>query len=154
MHSMIHKGLSNRFLVGFYVLAFCVLFFGHPQYFYSAKELLVCWLFFGSFFAVLALIAFGVVLAAFAARYFLKRLRLAKLIILEFAADLVEASKRHLSVTPILAAATLKSTVGSCSPVAELDSESCLPIDPAPLAEKPFSEMDVQNCTDSVLHTS
>lgn len=152
MHSMIHKSFSNRFLIGFYFLAFSSLLFGLTRYSYHAKELLVCWLFFGAFFAVLALIFFGAVLAIFAGQHFLQWLRLAKLIILELTASLAEALQRHLSVPPILTGATLKSSIGSCRPA--VDSESYLPIGSAPSPEKPFSETDVQNCTDNILHNS
>jgi hypothetical protein len=140
---MIHKDLFRRFLAGFYVLAFTALLFGLTRYSYRAKELLVCWLIFCSFFAVLALTLFAAVLAAFAGRYFLKLLSVAKVVIPELAAALAVASQRPFTVPPFLVDATLKFPVGSCRPVVALDSASYLPVEPALLLEKPNSEMDV-----------
>jgi hypothetical protein len=140
---MIHKDLFRRFLVGFYVLAFSALLFGLMRYSYRAKELLVCWLFFSSFFAVLALVLFGAVLAAFAGQYFLKLLSVAKLVIPELATALAATPQRPFTVPPFLADATLKFPVGSCRPVVALDSASYLLVEAALLSEKPCSEMDV-----------
>lgn len=151
---MIHRDLFRRFLVGFYVLTFTVLLFGLTRYSYRAKELLVCWLFFCSFFAVLALILLGVALAAFAGQYFLKFLSVAKLVIPELAAALAEVPQELVSVPPILAATTLEFSGGPCRPVVALDSSSYPLIEPAPVAEKPLCEMDVQNRTDSILYSS
>jgi hypothetical protein len=155
LHAMIHKVLFRRFLLGFYALAFSGLLFGLTRYSYRAKELLVCWLIFCSFFAVLALALFAAVLAAFAGQYFLKLLSVAKLVIPELVAAFVAAPQRPAAVPPILAAVTLNFPVDFCVPVVALDSSSSYPpIDSMPLSEKPYSEMDVQNCTDSVLYTS
>jgi hypothetical protein len=143
LHSMIHKELFRRCLVGFYVLAFITSLFGFTRYSYRAKELLVCWLFFCSLFAVLALTLFAAVLATFAGQYFLRLLSVAKLVIPELAAALAAAPQRPFTVPPFLAAATFKFPVGSCGPVVALDTASYLPIEPAPLPEKPFSKMDV-----------
>jgi hypothetical protein len=154
LHAMIHKNLFRRFLVGFYILAFSTLLFGLTRYSYRAKELVVCWLFLCSCFAVLALILFAAMLAAFAGQNFLRWLSVAKLVIPELAAALAEIPQGLASVAPILAFATLKFPVGSCRPVVALDSAPYHPIEAAPLAEEPFSELGVSNCTDSVLRNS
>jgi hypothetical protein len=151
---MIHKDLFRRFLVGFYAVAFSVLLFGLTRYSYRAKELLVCWLFFCSFFAVLAVALFAAVLASLAGQYFLKLFSVAKLVILDLAAALAAAPRRPATVRPFLATATFKFPVDSCSTVVALVSASYLLVESTPLPEKPVSEMDVQNCTDSVLYTS
>ena len=121
---MIHKDLFRRFLAGFYVLAFSTLLLGLTRYSYLAKEILVCWLLFCSFFAVLALIVFGAVLAAIAGQYFVELLRVAKLIIMELATALAANPQRA---------------------AAGIDSVSYLLSGPTPLSEKPFSERDVLN---------
>jgi len=151
---MIHKDLFRRLLVGFYVLTFTALLFGLTRYSYRAKELLVCWLFFCSFFAVLALILLGGALAAFAGQHFLKFFSVVKLIIPELAAAIAEVPQGVVSVPPILAATTLEFSGGPCRPVAALDSCSYFLIEPAPVPAKAFSEMDVQNRTDSIVYIS
>ena len=146
---MIRKVLFRRFVLGSYFLGFSALLFGLTRYSYLARELLVCWLFFCSLFAVLALALFAAVLAAFAGQHFLKLLSVAKLVIPDLAAALVAAP------APILSVAAFKRPAGPCRPVFTLDSASFLLVESTPLLlEEPLSEMDVQNWTDIVLYTS
>jgi len=146
---MIHKVLFRRFVLGSYFLGFSALLFGLTRYSYLARELLVCWLFFCSLFAVLALALFAAVLAGFAGQHLLKLLSVAKLVIPDLAATLVAAPP------PLLAAAAFKRPAGPCRPVFTLDSASFLLVESTPfLLEEPHSEMDVQNWTDIVLYTS
>jgi len=142
---MFHKDFFRRLLMGFYVLAFSGLLLGLTRYSYRAKELLVCWLVFCSFFAVLALVLFGAVLATFAGQRLLNWVSVAKLVIPDLVVALAETPQGPVAVPQILATGTLEFAVGPCAPVVALDSASYLLVEAAPLAEKPFSEMDVPN---------
>jgi hypothetical protein len=142
---MIHKEFFRRFLVGFCVPGFSALLFGLSRYSYRAKELLVCWFFFCSLFAVLALILFGAVLATFAGQYFLKWLSIVKLIIPDLAAALAAAPQQPVCAPQISVAGSLEFSVAPCMPVVAIDSAAYLLIDPVPLSEKPFSGLDVPN---------
>ena len=60
---MIQKDIFRRLLAGFYFLQLSTLLLGLACYSYRVKELLVCWLFFCSLVALLALLFLGAVLA-------------------------------------------------------------------------------------------
>ena len=128
---MIHRDISRRLLAGFYVLLSLVLLMGLVHFSYRAKELLVCWLLFCSFLAVLALILLGAVLAAFAGRYFLKWLGLAKLVIPELAARFTELPQEPVSGLGILVAGTLKTPASTGAFLDALEAHSGILIEVA-----------------------
>jgi hypothetical protein len=105
--SMIHKDFFRRFLVGFYALAFFALLFGLTRYSYRVKELLACWLLLCSFFAVVALMLLGAVLAWYAGKYLVKWVSVAKTIIPELAVRFAELPQEAISGMESLVARTL-----------------------------------------------
>jgi len=131
LHSMIHKDLFRRFLVGFYVVAFSALLFGLTRYSYRAKELLVCWLLLCSFFAVVALILLGAVLAWYAGRYLVKWVSVAKTIISELAVRFVELPQEAISGLEILVAGTLKTPASTDASLDALGAHSGILIEVA-----------------------
>jgi len=111
-HPMIQKVILRRLLPGFYVLPFSVLLFGLTRYSYRAKELLVCWLFFCSLFALLALMFLGAVLACYAGWHLVNRVRVANAGIPESTACLEELPQEAISGPRIFVARTHRTGVG------------------------------------------
>jgi len=116
------------------VLQFSVLLLWLARYSYRAKELLVCWLFFCSLFAVVALIFLGAVLACHAGQYLVKWVRVAKTVIPELAVCIAELPQEPVSGPRILVAATLPLSVDLYTTVNTLDAHSRLLIEVAPSA--------------------
>jgi hypothetical protein len=137
---MIQKAILRLQLPGLYALPFFALLLALARYSYHVRELLVCWLFFCSLFAALALISLGILFACFVGHLLLKWLSEVKAAIPELAVTLVEAPQESVSAAQILAAPTLNLSVGPCAPVIALHSASCLLIDLVP-----SSEDDVRN---------
>jgi len=131
LHSMIHKDLFRRFLVGIYVLAFFVLLFGLTRYSYRAKELLVCWLLLCSFFAVVALMFLGAVLAWYAGKYLVRWVSVAKTIIPELAVRFAGLPQEAISGLEILVAGTLNAPASTDASLDALGAHSGILIEVA-----------------------
>jgi hypothetical protein len=132
---MFQKYIFRRLTLGFYVLPFSALLLGLTRYSYRAKELLVCWLFFSSFFAVLALIFLCIVLACYAGRHLVNWMRVANRVIPELAVCLVEAPQEAISDPRIPGAGTFKLSAGPYPLLEAIDPASFLRIEIAPSAE-------------------
>jgi len=104
---MIQKSILRLPLAGLYVFQFSALLLGIIRYSYRFRELLVCWLFFCSLFAVLALMLLGAVLACYAGRYFVGWLRVANTVIPELAVGLAELPQAPNPAQRILVAESL-----------------------------------------------
>jgi hypothetical protein len=70
---MILKAILRLRLPGLCILFFTAILLALIRYSYRAKELLTCWLFFCSFFGVLALTSLGIALLCFAGQFLLRR---------------------------------------------------------------------------------
>jgi hypothetical protein len=132
---MMQKATLRRSLAGFYVLQFSALFLWLTRSSYHAREFLVCWLFFCSAFAVLALILLGAVLACYAGQTLVKRLSVAKTVIPESLVCLGELPQEVSSGPRIIVAGAVKLAAGPYAAVNALDDYSCQLIEVAPLAE-------------------
>ena len=109
---MIQNRILRRLVAGSYVLPFCAFLLGLARHSYRAKELLVCWLLFCSFFAVLALIILGAVLACQAGHYLVRWVRAAYIVIPELVAGLAQPPQEDISGPRILVADTQESVHG------------------------------------------
>jgi len=116
------------------VLQFSVLLLWLARYSYRAKELLVCWLFFCSLFAVVALIFLGAVLACHAGQYLVKWVRVAKTVIPELAAVIAELPQEVSPGPRILVTGTLALSAAPYTTVNALEAQSRLLIEAAPPA--------------------
>jgi hypothetical protein len=132
---MVQKAILRLQLPGLYVLPFSAFLLALARYSYRAKELLVCWLFFCFFFAVVALTFLGIGFAYSAVHHFLKWLSVVKAVIPELAVALAEVPEEPVSAPPVLAAATLNLSLAPCAPRIALNSASCLRIELAPSSE-------------------
>lgn len=103
---MIQNGILRRLFAGFCVLPFFAFLLVLARHSYRVKELLICWLFFCLFFAVLALMFLGAVLACHAGLYFVKQERAANTITPELVAGLAEPPREAISGPRILVAGT------------------------------------------------
>jgi hypothetical protein len=133
-HSMVQKVILRRLPAGFYVLPLFAFLLGLARHSYRAKELLVCWLFFCSFFALLALMFLGAVLACYAGRRLVKWVRAANTVVPELAVWLAESPQETSSGPRILVSGTLKLSAGSRIPEDVLDPASWLLIEVMPSA--------------------
>ena len=131
---MIQKAILRLQLLGLYILSFAAFLLALTRYSYRAKELLVCWLFFCSFFAALALTLLGIGFAYSAVHHFLKWLSVVKVVIPKLAVVLAEVPKEPVSAPQVLAAATLNLSLAPCTPLIALNSASCLRIELVPSA--------------------
>jgi hypothetical protein len=93
---MIQKNTLRRLLPGFYVLPLFALLLALSRYSYRAKELLVCWLLFCSFFALLAVLFLASVLAYYAVHHLLNWMSVAKTVIPELAVCLADIPKKTI----------------------------------------------------------
>ena len=114
IQAMIQKHILRRLLAGFYFLQFSVALLWLLHYSYRAKKLLVCWLFFCSLFAMLALAFLAIVLACYAGQYLAKWVSVARTVIPELAVCLVELPQEVGSGPHIIVAGPLKLTAGPC----------------------------------------
>jgi hypothetical protein len=131
---MIQKHILRRLTLGFYVLLFSALLLGLTRYSYRAKELLVCWLFLSSLFAVLVLIVLGIVLACYAGQHLVNWVRVAKVAIPELVVCLAEFRQETSPSPQILVGETLKLSAIPCGPEDALESASCFLIEIVPSA--------------------
>jgi hypothetical protein len=122
---MIQKAILRLQLPGFYVLPFFALLLAFARYSYRAKELLVCWLLFCSFFAALALILFGAVLTFHAGENLVKMLGVARKLAPKLALYLAQLLQRAISAPRIIVAVP-KTQAGFSASVDMLDTHSCL----------------------------
>jgi len=132
---MMHKDLMLRLPARFYVLPPSAFLLGLTLYSYRLRELLVCWLFFCSFFALLALAFLGVALACYALENLGKWVGVAKIVIPELAVSLAKLLCEAISAPRIIVAGDLKTAAGPSTSVSVLDAHSCLLIEAAPPAE-------------------
>jgi len=137
---MIQKDILRRLLAGFYFLQFSTFLLGLTSYSYRVKELLVCWLFFCSLFAILSLICLGAVLICYAGQYLVKWVNVANTVIPELAVCLVELPQEAISVPRILVAGNLEAAVAPHAPVDALDPNPYLQT-----AVPPSTEEGVRN---------
>ena len=129
---MIQKNTLRRFLPGFYLLPLPALLLALSRYSYRAKELLVCWLFFCSLCALLAVLFLGSVLACYAVHHLLNWMSLAKTVIPELAVCLADTPQEAILCTPILPTGTLR-LPGDMHAIADtLASDACLSLDIPP----------------------
>jgi hypothetical protein len=128
---MIQKAILRLQHPGLCVLTFLALLLALARYSYRAKELLVCWLLFCSFFAASALIVLGITFGCFAGHLLLKWLKEVKAVIPELVVALAEAPQESLSVPEILTSATLKLSLSPCAPAIDFNSAPCLLIEVA-----------------------
>jgi hypothetical protein len=115
---MIQKDTLHRLLAGFYFLQVCAVLLALTCYSYRVRELLVCWLFLCSLFALIALPFLGAVLAWLAGQYLLKWVSAAKTLIPELAVRFAELPPDAISAPRILVAGTPASMTG---PYASVD---------------------------------
>ena len=138
---MIQKDILRRLLAGFYFLPFSVFLLCLTRYPYRVKELLVCWLFFCSLFAVLAFMLLAAVLACYAGHSLVNWVRAANtvipdlVVIPELVVCLAELPHEAISGQGILVAGTLKTAPGPYASVDALGARSCPLIEAAPLTE-------------------
>lgn len=122
---MTRENIVRRLPARFCALPFSVFILVLTYCSYRAKELLVCWLLFCSFFALLALMFLGVVLVFFAGQHLVQRVRAANSLIPMLAARLAELSQEPVSGPRFLVTAALKLAVGPC-PVGNVpDADPC-----------------------------
>ena len=134
---MTRKNFLRRLLPGFYVLPLFTLLLVLSRYSYSAKELLVCWLLFCSFFALLAVLFLAGVLACFAVQYLLNGIGVAKSVI----TNLAVYADVPLKPSPdprILAARTFKLPENTFAALDALAPVACLSLEvpPSPASEQ------------------
>ena len=103
---MIQNRILRRLVAGSYVLPFFAFLLGLARHSYRAKELLVCWLLFCSFFAVVVLMFLGAVLACHAGYYLVTCVRAAYTVIPELVAGLAQPPEEDISAPRILIADT------------------------------------------------
>ena len=132
---MILKVMLRRLLAGMFVLPFSALLLGIVRYSYRAKELLVCWLFFCSFFAALALLFLSAVLAWYAGQKLVELSRVVKTFIPKPALWLAQPLQESLSLWRIIVAESLKPPAGPAIAVSVLDPRSCLLVEAIPSIE-------------------
>jgi hypothetical protein len=137
---MLQKDISQRLLLGFYVLEFSAFLLCLACYSYRARELLVCWLLFCSLFAVLALMLLGSVLAFHAGRSLVKWMRAGNEVISELTVCLAELPPEAIAWPGILATGALKLAAAPYAVVSVPDADSCVPIEIASPAEDDVSE--------------
>lgn len=126
---MIQREILRRLLAGFYVLQFSAFLLCLTWYSYRVKELLVCWLFFCSFFAVLALILLGIVFAYYAARHLVNWVKVVYTGIPELAAFLAELPQEAIPGSRIPAAVAVESPLGPYTTVNAVEAPPCLLIE-------------------------
>ena len=127
--AMIHKDILRRLLTGFYFLQFSALLLCLGCYSYRVKELVVCWLFFCSLFALLALMFLGVVLVCYAGKYVVAWTNAVHTVIPELAVCLVELPIDIISTPRILVTGTLTLSADPYTPVNALEVPPCLLIE-------------------------
>jgi len=142
---MIQKDILRRLLARFYFLPFSAFFPCLACYSYRVRELLVCWLFFSSLFASIALLFLAVVLAGYAGRYLMKYVSVVKTVIPELAVRFAELPPDAISEPRILVAGALGRLTGSYACADPPDSHSGRLINVGASIEA-----SVSNCTDSV----
>jgi hypothetical protein len=130
-----HKDILRRLLAGFYVLLFPALLLALSRYSYRARELLVCWLFFCSFFALLALLFLGVVLAWYAGQLLIALSHVPKTVTPNLVQWLAQLLQESISTPCIVDAGALKPQTGSAVAVSVLDPSSCLLVEVVPTIE-------------------
>jgi hypothetical protein len=143
---MILKDNLRRLLAEFYFLLVCAFLVAFSCYSYLVRELLVCWLFLCSLFAVIALMLLSAVLAWYAGQYLLKWVSVAKIVIPELAVRFAELPPDAVSGPRVLVAGTLETVAGPYACVDAPASHSGRLINVAS-----SSEASVSNCTDAVL---
>jgi hypothetical protein len=129
---MTQKNTLHKLLPGFYVLPLSASLLALSRYSYRAKELLVCWLFFCSFFASLAVLLLGSVLACYAVHHLLNYMSLAKTVISELAVCLADTPQEAIPCTPILATGSLRLPEDTHAIADALASDACLSLDIPP----------------------
>jgi hypothetical protein len=143
---MIPKDTLHRLLAGFYFLQVCAFLLALTCYSYRVRELLVCWLFLCSLFALIALPFLGAVLACLAGQYLLKWVSAEKTLIPELAVRFAELPPDAISAPRILVAGALETVTGPYACVDAPASHSGRLINVAS-----SSEASVSNCTDTVM---
>ena len=123
---MIQKDILRRLLAGFYVLQFCTFLLCLTCYSYRIKELLVCWLFFCCFFAVLAFVLLGALLAGYAGQYLLNLVGAANTVIPELVVSLAQIPQEVSAAPRILVAGALDPAVSTYAALPALDAHSSL----------------------------
>jgi len=127
---MIQRELPRRLLAGFCVLQSSAFLLALTCYSYRARELLVCWLFFCSLFAGLALILLAIVMVYYSALHLANWVRVVYAGIPELAAFLAELPQEAILPGPrIPAAVAVESPLGPNTTVNALDAPSCLLIE-------------------------
>jgi hypothetical protein len=129
IHAMIHKHILRRLLPGFYFLQFSALLLGLSCYSYRVKELLACWLFFCSLFAMLAVMFLGAVLACYAGKYLVAWTTAVHTVIPELAVCLAEPPLDVVSVPHILVTGTPALSADPYTTVSALEVPPCLLIE-------------------------
>ena len=129
LQAMIQKAFLRRLLPGFYLLQFSTLLLCVARYSYRVKELLVCWLFFCSLFALLALMFLGAVLVCYAGKYVVAWTNAVHTVIPELAVCLVELPLDVISAPRILVTGTLALSADPYTPVTALEVPPCLLIE-------------------------
>jgi hypothetical protein len=109
---MFQKDIVRRLLRAFYALPLLAFLLGLARHSYRAKELLVCWLIFCSFFAALALLLLGAVLAWHAALVLVKLSRARKPLAPKPALWLAQLPQEGHSGSRIIAAGARKPPAG------------------------------------------
>ena len=121
---MIQKAILLLQLPGLCVLTFLAVLLALARYSYRAKELLVCWLFFCSFFVALVLIFLGAVLTFRAGENLVKMLAVARKLAPKLALYLAQLLQQAISAPRIIAAVP-RSPAGFSASVAMFDTHSC-----------------------------
>lgn len=121
---MIQKAILPLQLPGLCVLTFLALLLALARYSYRAKELLVCWLFFCSFFVALVLIFLGAVLTFRAGENLVKMLAVARKLAPKLALYLAQLLQQAISAPRIIAAVP-RSPADFSASVDMLDTHSC-----------------------------
>jgi hypothetical protein len=122
---MIVKVMLRRLLAGLYVLPFPVFLLGLAHYSYRAKELLVCWLFFCSFLAVLALLFLSAALAWYAGQKLVELSRVAKTLAPNPVLWLAQLLQEAVSTPRSIVAGDVNPSTGPAIAVSVLDLRSC-----------------------------
>jgi hypothetical protein len=123
---MIQKAILRVQLPGFCVLPFFALLLAFARYSYRGKELLVCWLFFCSLFAALALIFLGAAFTFHAGKNLVKMLGVARKRAPKLALYPAQLLQQAISAPRIIAAGVPKTPAGFSDSVDMLDTHSCL----------------------------
>ena len=132
---MIQREILRRLLAGFYLLQFSALLLCLSCYSYRVKELVVCWLFFCSLFAALAVILLAAMFSYHAALHLVNWVKVVYAGIPELAAFLAELPQEVILGRQIPAAVVVELPINLYPTTKALNIPSRLLVDAAPSIE-------------------